>query len=81
MARKPKPFDKIMMTKSKIDLFVQYGEHALGEQTIGEFMADVKEVVGYLMDLRNIINGMVSFDEPPQQAVRPYLDDLPGDEG
>ena len=75
MARKEKPFDKIMLTKGKLDMYVQYGDIALKGQPPQEFASEVKEAFGYLMDFRNIINGMVRFDEAPDRAVIPYLSD------
>jgi hypothetical protein len=73
--RKEKPFDKIMATRTKLQQYLHYGESALHDQNINDFLTDVAECYGYLMDFRNIINGMVSFDETPQQAVVPYLSD------
>ena len=68
-----KPFNKIMLTRSKLRLYIEHGDHALGEQAPQEFLADVQECLEYLMEFRNIINGMVSFDEAPSRAVVPYL--------
>jgi hypothetical protein len=73
VARKPKPFDKIMRVRTTLGLFVQYGDAALQGQTMAEFIADANECFNHLMDFRNIINGMVSFDQPPVEAVLPYL--------
>ena len=70
-----KPFNKIMLTRSKLRLYIEHGDHALGEQAPQEFLADVQECLEYLMEFRNIINGMVSFDEAPSRAVVPYLSD------
>jgi hypothetical protein len=77
MARRQvdKPFHKIMTVRSKLRMYVEYGDHALDGQTPQEFAADVQECFELLMDFRNIINGMVSFDETPQRAVLPYLED------
>lgn len=76
MARKPQtPFDKIMIIRSKIGLYVQYGDAALDGQTPQEFVADVGECFEYLMSFRNIINGMVALDEPPERAVLAYIPD------
>jgi hypothetical protein len=69
-----KPFDKIVLTQGKLKMFVEFGEAALRGQTVQEFAADVLECFGYLMTFRNIINGMVRFDEAPEQAVLPYLE-------
>ena len=69
------PFNKIMMTRAKLGLYVKYGDNALNGQTPQEFAKDVEEVLEYLMTFRNIINGMVSFDEEPERAVIPYLSD------
>jgi hypothetical protein len=69
------PFNKIMLVRSKLGLFVQYGDAALGEQTPQQFAADVAECFEHLMEFRNIINGMVSFDQAPSRAVIPYLPD------
>lgn len=73
--RTEKPFDKIMVTRTKLGLFVEYGEAALDGQTPQEFAADVRECFEYLMSFRNIINGMVSFEQKPEDAVLPYLPD------
>ena len=76
MARKAeKPFDKIMTIRSRLALYVQYGDAALGEQTPQAFAADVMECFELLMEFRNIINGMVAFDQAPSRAVLPYLSD------
>lgn len=82
MPKKAKrPFDKIMLTRSKLDLYVRYGDNALGDQTLPEFITDVHEAFGWLMDFRNIINAMVGFDEAPTKAVLPYLPDWDGEVG
>mgnify|MGYP001604965114 CR=1 FL=1 len=74
MARKnEKPFDKIMVVRQKLRLYVEYGDQALGGQTLPEFIADAVECFEWLMEFRNIINGMVSLDEPPSSAAVPYL--------
>ena len=76
MSRKTeKPFNKIMLTRAKLGMFVQYGDAALDGQTAQEFAADVHECLEYLMEFRNIVNGMVTFDEAPSRAVVPYLSD------
>lgn len=76
MARKTEtPFHKIMVTRAKLGMYVEHGDVALGEQTAQEFAADVRECFEYLMSFRNIINGMVGFDQPPELAVLPYLPD------
>ncbi len=76
MARKTEtPFHKIMLVRSKLRLYVEYGDAALQGQTVQEFAADVLECFEWLMEFRNIINGMVSFDEAPSRAVLPYLSD------
>jgi hypothetical protein len=71
--RQDKPFDKLMTVRAKLRMYVEYGDHALDGQTPQEFAADVQECFELLMDFRNIINGMVSFNETPQRAVLPYL--------
>lgn len=76
MARKSEtPFNKIMNVRTKLRLYVEYGDAALGEQTPQEFATDTLECFEHLMEFRNIINGMVSFDEAPSRAVVPYLSD------
>ena len=67
------PFHKILQARSKLGLYIEYGDNALGDQTPQEFASDVRECFEYLMEFRNIINGMVSFDEAPSRAVVPYL--------
>lgn len=69
------PFHKILQVRSKLGLYIEYGDNALGDQTPQEFASDVRECFEYLMEFRNIINGMVSFDEAPSRAVVPYLSD------
>ena len=73
--RGEKPFHKIMMVQSKLGMVAKYGEAALGDQTFQEFMADVDECYRHLMAFRNIINSMVGFDEIPERAVLPYIED------
>ena len=73
MPRTPKPFDKILQTRIKLDLYTKYGDAALQGQSAADFIADVNECYGHLMAFRNIINGMVSFNEAPEKAVLPYL--------
>jgi hypothetical protein len=76
MGRKSEtPFHKIMTVRSKLGLYIEYGDHALDGQTPQEFAADVRECFEYLMAFRNIINGMVSLEETPERAVLPYLPD------
>lgn len=70
------PFHKIVTVQTKLGLYVEYGDRALEGQTPQEFAADVKECFEYLMAFRNIINGMVSFDDTPEHSVLRYL---PGD--
>jgi hypothetical protein len=69
------PFRKIMAVRSRLRLYVEYGDQALDGQTSQEFAADVQECVEFLMEFRNIINSMVSFDDAPSRAVIPYLSD------
>lgn len=79
MPKKPeRPFAKILDVKSRVRLYLQFGEHALGGKTVAEFMAEIDETLEHLMDFRNMVNAMVAFDEAPGQAVLPYLsnDDL-----
>lgn len=74
MPKKPPcPLDKILDVRSRVDLFIRYGDHALGDKTIADFMPEVSEVLEYLMDFRNMVNAMASLDEAPSQAVLPYL--------
>jgi hypothetical protein len=69
----PRPLDKILDVRSRVELFIRYGDHALGGKTIAEFMPEVSEALGYLMDFRNMVNAMSSLDEAPSEAVLPYL--------
>jgi hypothetical protein len=73
MARTKTPFDKILAARNKLAMFVEYGEPALGGQSFKGFAEEVNEAFEYLMSFRNIINGMVSLEEPPDRAVLPYL--------
>lgn len=74
MPKKPsRPLDKILDVRSRVELFIRYGDHALGGKTIAEFMPEVSEVLEYLMDFRNMVNAMASLDESPSEAVLPYL--------
>jgi hypothetical protein len=76
MARKQEtPFNKIMLTRAKLRMFVEFGDHALDGQTPQEFAADVAECLEYLMDFRNIVNGMVTLDEKPGRAALSYIDE------
>jgi hypothetical protein len=68
-----KPFHKILMTGTKLRLYVEHGDLALDGQTPQQFAADVLECFEHLMTFRNIVNGMVSFNEPPAEAARMYL--------
>lgn len=74
MAREPAtPFDKIITVGTTLDLYVEHGDIALGEQTPREFAAQVREAFGYLLDFRNLVNGMVGLDEAPGRAVLHYI--------
>lgn len=73
MPKSEKPFNKIIAVRTKLGLYIEYGDHALDGQTPQRFAEDVRECFEYLMDFRNIINSMVSFNEPPTRAVIPYL--------
>lgn len=76
MANKPKkPFHKILTTRAKLGMFVELGDRALGEQSAQEFAAEVLECFDHLMAFRNIVNGMVSLDEPPARAALAYVSD------
>lgn len=70
-----KPFNKIMMVRARLRLYVEHGEHALDGLTAQEFAAETMECFDYLLEFRNIVNSMVSLDEPPSRAVLPYLSD------
>jgi hypothetical protein len=73
MAKSEKPFNKIMIVRARLAMYVEHGEAALQGQTPQEFATEVHECFSYLMEFRNIINGMVSFDQTPSRAVLPYL--------
>lgn len=72
---KETPFDKILITGGKLRLYVKYGEVALDGQTVQEFAVDVQECFQYLMDFRNIVNGMVGLEVPPADAAKMHLDE------
>lgn len=75
MTRKTeKPFDKIVLTRGKLDMYVQYGDAVLKGQTPQEFAAEVQEAFAYLLDFRNMVSAMAKLDEAPAGAVRMYLD-------
>lgn len=76
MAKKSEtPFHKIMVTRQKLRLYVEYGDHALDGQTIQQFAGDVLECLETLVEFRNIVNGMASLEQKPSFAVIPYLSD------
>ena len=76
MAQKSQtPFDKMMVTQARLHMYVQHGDVALQGQAPQEFAAEVKECMDHLMTFRNIINGMVSFDEVPERAALFYIPD------
>lgn len=74
--REQTPFDKLMMVRSRLRMYVEYGDHALGGQTPQEFAAEIQESMDLLMDFRNMVNSMASLEETPQRAVLVYVDDL-----
>lgn len=79
MAKKAEtPFHKIQMVRSKLGLYVKYGDAALGDQTPQEFAADLQECIDHLMTFRNIVNRMVQLDEPPARAAMAYAEDETG---
>jgi len=74
MARKAeKPFNTIMQTRSILEMYVKYGDAALQDKTPQEFAAETLAAFDHLMTFRNIINGMVSFDEEPEDAALFYI--------
>lgn len=74
MARKTeKPLDKIIRVRSTLDLYAEFGEGALLNQTLPEFLAEVRECYGHLMAFRNMVNSMARLDETPQEAVLQYM--------
>ena len=74
MARKKESiFDKMMVTKTRLAMYARYGEQALQGQSPQDFAKDVNECMDHLMSFRNIVNGMVSFDEAPEQAALFYI--------
>lgn len=68
------PFDKIMTTRAKLELMATYPDH-FSDEDRRAVIADANKVVGWLMDFRNIVNGMVSFEEPPKDAAAAYVRD------
>jgi hypothetical protein len=76
MTRKiEKPFDKLLRVRTTLPLYIEYGDRALQGKSLQEFIVEVNECFELLMTFRNIINGMVSFDEAPEHAVLQYLPD------
>jgi hypothetical protein len=71
--REETPFDKIMVVASRLRLYTQYGDHALGDQTPQQFAGDVLEAFEHLMVFRNIVNGMASFEQRPEEAAASYI--------
>jgi hypothetical protein len=67
------PFDKIMTARTKLDMFVRYGDVALKDQSFADFAAEINEAFGFLMDFRNMVQGMAKFSEAPGLAVIPYM--------
>lgn len=74
MAKAEKPFHKITVTQALLRMYVEHGDPALQGRAPQEFAAEVLECFEWLMDFRNLINGMVSFNRPPKEAVAPFLD-------
>lgn len=76
MAQRDKPFHRISMTRSKLEMWAEHGDRIFSDPSEkDQLLRDACFTVGALMDFRNIINGMVGFDELPQDAARPYVDD------
>jgi len=73
MAKRQKPFDKIMSVRTTLDMYVKFGDAALRGQSVEDFLKDVQESFEHLMAFRNIINGMVTFDETPTRAALFYV--------
>ena len=73
--RKETPFDKIMTTRTTLQMYAEYGDIALKGRDPQDFAKDVHEAMEYLMEFRTIINGMVRLEESPGRAVIPYLSD------
>lgn len=69
MARKEKPFDKIVMTRTNLDMAVKHPD-AFNDSELRDLIADAQYTVTQLMGFRNIINAMVLFDVEPEEAAR-----------
>lgn len=72
--RQETPFEKIMLTRGKLRLYVEHGDTALDGQSPQEFAAEVQECYQYLMDFRNIVNSMVGLEFPPSDAAKMHVD-------
>ena len=79
MARKQtdRPSYRMTMAMTAVRLAVEHPE-IHDEAKLREIMIEADYALRMLMDFRNIINGMVEFEDEPQEAARPYID-LPGD--
>lgn len=74
MAKTATPFDKVSIARSTLDAYVRYGEVALGEKTQHDFLIEVAEAFGYLMDFRNMVRLMSELGEAPKDAVKMFID-------
>lgn len=70
MARKRPPLDDVVMTRSKLEMYVQYGDAALKGQSPQEFAAEVLAAYKHLMDVRNIVLAVSRLDQAPSDAAR-----------
>lgn len=62
---KSEPLDTIVEHASKLRMFQEFGEQALGGQSMDEFIKEVAVSYGHLMDLRNLISHACKLDNKP----------------
>ncbi|MEY1555296.1 hypothetical protein AB3Y40_06640 [Yoonia sp. R2331] len=74
MPKKESTLNKIIMTRTKLGLWVNYGDVALDGQEPQEFAAEVKECFDALMDFRNIVSAMASLEGEPKDRAREFLE-------
>lgn len=74
MSTKQKPFDKVLIAGGKLNMAAQYPERfvEVAEGNTPEFLNEVNEAFGILMEFRNIVNSMASLNEMPRDAAKMY---------
>jgi len=73
--RKETPFDKIVMTRGKLGLYVRHGDVALDGQDPQEFADEVQECFQHLLDFRNMVNEMAALEQAPMDVVKSYSEE------